>query len=71
MMNSPFDAVGRRSGPLAVERIGCLRRYGERREDAIRLVCFPWSGAGASAYRCLATALPAPVELYSAQLPGR
>jgi surfactin synthase thioesterase subunit len=57
--------------PLAVERIGCLRRMGGRRVDAIRLVCFPWSGAGASAYRFLAGALPAQVELYAVQLPGR
>lgn len=71
MTNSPFDAAVRRSEPLAVERIGCLRRFGERREGAIRLVCFPWSGAGASAYRFLAAALPAPAELYSVQLPGR
>jgi surfactin synthase thioesterase subunit len=71
MTNSPSDVVARRSEPLAVERIGCLRRFGERREGAIRLVCFPWSGAGASAYRFLAAALPAPVELYSVQLPGR
>lgn len=70
-MNSPFEAAARSSEPLAVERIGCLRRFGPRREDAIRLVCFPWSGAGASAFRFLAAALPAPVELYSVQLPGR
>ena len=70
-MHSSSDATARRSAPLTVERIGCLRRFGERRDDAIRLVCFPWSGAGASAYRFLATALPAPVELYSVQLPGR
>ena len=71
MTNSRFDPAGHRSESLAVERLGCLRRFGEQREGAIRRVCFPWSGAAASAYRFLAAALPAPVELYSVQLPGR
>jgi surfactin synthase thioesterase subunit/acyl carrier protein len=38
---------------------------------AVRLVAFPYLGGGASAYRAWAEALPAGVELYAVQLPGR
>jgi surfactin synthase thioesterase subunit len=37
----------------------------------LRLFCFPWSGASASAYRALATTLPDHVEVVAIQLPGR
>jgi surfactin synthase thioesterase subunit len=57
--------------PLSVERMGCLRRLGGRRPWPRRLLCCPWSGAGASAFRFLAPLLPADVELYVLQLPGR
>jgi surfactin synthase thioesterase subunit len=37
----------------------------------IRLLCFPWCGAGASVYRRLAPTLPEHIELLVVQLPGR
>ncbi len=37
----------------------------------INLICFPFGGAGASAYRPLAAQLPPGVALWSVQLPGR
>lgn len=37
----------------------------------LRLVCFPWCGAGASAYRKFAARLPEFVDLQALQLPGR
>jgi len=41
------------------------------RQAALRLFCFPYSGASASVYYDWASALPVPVELFSIQLPGR
>jgi surfactin synthase thioesterase subunit len=38
---------------------------------SVRLVCWPWCGAGASVYRKLAHALPESLELVAIQLPGR
>jgi len=40
-------------------------------QAALRLFCFPYSGASASAYYDWASVLPASVELHSIQLPGR
>jgi medium-chain acyl-[acyl-carrier-protein] hydrolase len=37
----------------------------------LRVFCFPYAGAGASAYNSWSTALPADVELCAVQLPGR
>jgi medium-chain acyl-[acyl-carrier-protein] hydrolase len=37
----------------------------------MRLVCFPWCGAGASVYRRFAPLLPEFVDLQAVQLPGR
>ncbi|CAN7362513.1 alpha/beta fold hydrolase [Pseudoduganella sp. LjRoot289] len=53
------------------ERRGSLRRYGTCRQPEMRLVCFPWCGAGASVYRKLAACLPEHIELLAVQLPGR
>jgi surfactin synthase thioesterase subunit len=50
---------------------GCLRRYGGRAQPLMRLICFPWCGAGASVYRRLGPSLPDYIELLSVQLPGR
>jgi surfactin synthase thioesterase subunit len=36
-----------------------------------RLVCFPYAGAGASAFRLWAAGLPNTIEVLAAQLPGR
>jgi medium-chain acyl-[acyl-carrier-protein] hydrolase len=38
---------------------------------ALRLLCFPYAGGGASVYRTWPEALPADVELWSVELPGR
>lgn len=48
-----------------------LRRYAGGAQPALRLVCFPWCGAGASVYRKLANSLPEHIELLAVQLPGR
>ena len=37
----------------------------------VRLLCLPWCGAGAGAYRHLARLLPATVDVLAVQLPGR
>lgn len=37
----------------------------------LRLVCFPYAGGAASAYRTWAAAMPSTVELWAVQLPGR
>jgi len=39
--------------------------------QTFRLFCFPYAGAGASMYRPWVAALPAEVDLYAIQLPGR
>ncbi|HEV2146495.1 MAG TPA: alpha/beta fold hydrolase [Longimicrobiaceae bacterium] len=57
--------------PAAPPRRGSLRRLGGRPQPLVRLVCFPWCGAGASVYRKLAALLPDHVELLAVQLPGR
>ncbi|NED03711.1 thioesterase [Streptomyces sp. SID6648] len=44
--------------------------HGEERPTA-RLVCFPYSGGTAAAYRDWASALPAGVELLAVQYPGQ
>jgi len=38
---------------------------------ALRLLCFPYAGGGASIYRTWPEALPADVELWAVELPGR
>jgi surfactin synthase thioesterase subunit len=57
--------------PVTAARAGCLRRFGGRAQPLVRLVCFPWCGAGASVYRRLAPTLPDHVDLLAVQLPGR
>jgi surfactin synthase thioesterase subunit len=49
----------------------CLVRFHTRPEAQLRLYCFPWSGAGASAYRSHAEAIPAEIEMVGIQFPGR
>lgn len=45
---------------------------GERRPDAaVRLLCFPYAGAGAAAFRDWHRGLPGDIELVAVQLPGR
>ena len=49
-------------------RLKCLS---PRPMAALRLLCLPFAGAGAAAFRGWADALPAHVEAYAVQLPGR
>lgn len=46
-------------------------RRARREAPTRRLFCFPFAGAGASAYRDLPEALPAHIEVVAIQLPGR
>ena len=48
-----------------------LRRLGGQPTSSMRMICFPWSGAGASVYRRLAPHLPDYMELFAIQLPCR
>jgi len=43
----------------------------DRADASVRLVCFPYAGGAASAYRTWASKLPAQVELCAVQPPGR
>lgn len=55
--------------PLA--RRGCLRRYQGGARSVMRLLCFPWAGGGASAFRRFAVHFPETVEVLVVQYPGR
>jgi pyochelin biosynthesis protein PchC len=48
-----------------------IRRYRAAPEAAVRLVCFPHAGGGASYYRPLAMTLSPAVEVLAVQYPGR
>ncbi len=48
-----------------------LVAYPARGRARRRLVCFPFAGGGAAAFRLWAAELPADVEVWAAQLPGR
>lgn len=69
-MNRPASAFPVANAGHAPRR-GCLRNWGGSPEPLVRLVCFGWCGAGASAYRRLAPGLPGHIELLAVQLPGR
>lgn len=60
-----------RKSPFPAGRQGCLRRCGGKSRPALRLVCFPWAGAGASVFRRMAPHLPPTVEVLAIQYPGR
>jgi len=49
----------------------CLRRFSGGPQSRVRLVCFPWAGAGASVFRRFAGQLPESIELLAVQLPAR
>jgi surfactin synthase thioesterase subunit len=52
--------------------LATLVRYDDRRpRPTLRLFCFPWSGASASAFHSWAAAMPDEIELVGVQLPGR
>ncbi len=48
-----------------------LKVFQPRPEAALRLVCFPYAGGGASVFRDWSGGLPASVEVQAVQLPGR
>lgn len=48
-----------------------LKPLSPRPMATLRLLCLPFAGAGAGAFRGWADALPAHVEAFAAQLPGR
>lgn len=48
-----------------------LRRFTTAEGDGPRLVCFPHAGGSATAFKDLAQALPAHVDVVSVQYPGR
>ncbi len=56
---------------MTARQAGCLRRYGGGPRTLASLVCFPWAGGGASAYRRIATHMPEAVEFMAVQYPGR
>jgi surfactin synthase thioesterase subunit len=58
--------------PLYAARQGnCFRIFSPRQQAQLRLVCFPYAGAGANIYRGWADLLPPSIELVVAQYPGR
>ncbi|MGI5531258.1 thioesterase II family protein [Streptomyces syringium] len=60
------------SAPESAVDSDWLRRYrGDRRPGAVRLVCFPHAGGGASFYRNWASLLPDAYEHLVVQYPGR
>lgn len=46
-------------------------RYSSVDAPALRLFCFPYAGGGSSAFRGWSEGLPAGVDIWAAQLPGR
>jgi surfactin synthase thioesterase subunit len=46
-------------------------RYQPNEQARLRLFCFPYAGGGASVFRQWSAALPAEVEVFGIQLPGR
>lgn len=48
-----------------------LTRTQKRPQARLRLVCFPYAGAGAGAYRAWGAALSSDVEVWAVQPPGR
>src|SRR4029079_5981953 len=56
---------------LSSQPCASLRRCAPKTQPLLRLVAFPWCGAGASVYRKLASCLPAHIELLAVQPPGR
>lgn len=57
--------------PVTAEAAIWLKNYSSTTQARLRLLCLPYVGAGASAYRTWARALPPDIELYALQLPGR
>lgn len=55
-------------GSPPVKWLSRLTRHSSVR---INLVCFPYGGAGASAYKSLALLLPPDIDVWAVQLPGR
>lgn len=58
----------RRPGPATGELLKPLTRVGD---GVVRLLCAPGTGAGTGSFRGLVKSLPARIEVYVLQLPGR
>ena len=56
---------------LSPQSCASLRRCAPKTQPLLRMLAFPWCGAGASVYRKLALCLPPHIELLAVQLPGR
>jgi surfactin synthase thioesterase subunit len=48
-----------------------LQRFQPRPQAKVRLICFPYAGAGASVFRLWSHGLPPELEVVAVQLPGR
>lgn len=48
-----------------------VRAWTPRPQAAMRILCFPWAGGSAGAFRLWARGLPADVELCAVEYPGR
>jgi pyochelin biosynthesis protein PchC len=56
--------------PYAAVQGNCFRTFVPRPEAQLRLVCFPYAGAGANLFRRWLEMLPPSIELVAAQYPG-
>jgi medium-chain acyl-[acyl-carrier-protein] hydrolase len=48
-----------------------VRRWTKRPDAAVRLLCFPWAGGAAAAFRSWAAGLPPSVDVCAVEYPGR
>ncbi len=48
-----------------------VRRWTQRPDAAVRLLCFPWAGGAAAAFRSWAAGLPPSVDVCAVEYPGR
>jgi pyochelin biosynthesis protein PchC len=70
-MTAGGAGAGAAAGGAASATATWLRRFGPPVDSAVRLVCFPPAGGSAAFYRSWRERLPARVELYAVQYPGR
>lgn len=60
------------TGQLAPERERrWLKRFGQRGQSGVQLLCFPYAGGSAGMFRHWSRMLPPHLELVAVQLPGR
>lgn len=56
---------------MHAKRLKWLKRLSGPENPGLRLVCFPHAGAGVSAFRSWPALVPADIEIWGVQLPGR